>query len=909
MMGVSLFRHNQDAYEAALSMLSEIGKAAVIHPTGTGKSFIGFKLCEDHPDAAVCWLSPSDYIFRTQTENWKCAGGTDLDNITFLTYAKLMNMDESDIAEIRPAFIVLDEFHRAGAEEWSKGVERLLNAYPAVPLLGLSATAIRYLDNQRNMADELFDGNIASEMTLGEAIVRGILHPPKYVVSVFSYQHEYERYCRRVERSQSPWARDKAQQYLDALKRALDKAEGLDVIFHRHMTDRTGKYIVFCANFDHMKSMIDHVPAWFGKIDPAPHIYSVYSYDPTASRAFEEFKADGDDSHLRLLFCIDALNEGIHVDDVSGVILLRPTVSPIIYKQQIGRAMSAGKSKNAVIFDIVDNASGLSSIDSVKEEMEAAIGYFRSLDGDGIVINEEFRVYDEVRECRALFDGIEQVLSAPWEQMYEMAKAYAAENGDLLPAVTYTTPEGYHLGQWLVTQRANYIKKDPSLTPERIALLEAIGMSWKTQKERFWEETYEVARAYYGQHQTLDGLAAYSQKAYAWIVCQRQKYRSDLLTKEQIRLLNAIGMVWECEDTWQIKYEAAREYYRQHGNLDIPANYVTAEGLPLGGWYRSVKNQYRDGLLPEKRIKMLEAIGINWTPVKTRVWMRYYDAAQKYRAENGHADIPADYCTEDGLRLGAWVANQRYGRNQGKLSAEQIRLLEALGLSWQRDDTRWNVGYGYAESYYASRGHLNVPADYISLDGFELGRWLATQRTRRKQGKISEARIARLDRLEICWDPNEAVWQEGLGRLKKYLAANGHVKVPAAYTDDDGYRLGAWLSKKRTQYKKGALAPERVRVLEELGVAWDANEERWQTGYEHALLYFRANGHLRVPQGYVSPDGYELYRWLSATRSHRKAGRLDERRGRLLAELEGALLPRKSFGVGALPERAESVGM
>ena len=189
-MGVKLYLHNQDAYNAAISMLSANGKAAIIHPTGTGKSFIGFKLCEENSNVVICWLSPSEYIFRTQIENWKCAGGCELPNIVFLTYAKLMNMSEAEIVEIHPAYIILDEFHRAGADEWSKGVECLLSIYADIPILGLTATAIRYLDNQRNMADELFNGNVASEMTLGEAIVRGILNPPKYVLSVFSHQKE-----------------------------------------------------------------------------------------------------------------------------------------------------------------------------------------------------------------------------------------------------------------------------------------------------------------------------------------------------------------------------------------------------------------------------------------------------------------------------------------------------------------------------------------------------------------------------------------------------------------------------------------------------------------------------------------------------------------------------------------------
>ncbi len=186
-MAISLFPHNESAYEAAASMLDETGKAAVIHPTGTGKSFIGFKLCEDNPDKRVCWLSPSEYIFRTQMENLAAAGAEAPENISFFTYARLMLMDEAELLEICPDYIILDEFHRCGAEQWGEGVQRLLSLYPEAKLLGLSATNIRYLDNQRDMAVELFDGNIASEMTLGEAIVRGILNAPAYVLSLFAY--------------------------------------------------------------------------------------------------------------------------------------------------------------------------------------------------------------------------------------------------------------------------------------------------------------------------------------------------------------------------------------------------------------------------------------------------------------------------------------------------------------------------------------------------------------------------------------------------------------------------------------------------------------------------------------------------------------------------------------------------
>ena len=138
-----------------------------------------------------------------------------------------MLMSSEELSEIKPDYIILDEFHRCGAEMWGGGVDRFLALYPNVPMFGLSATAIRYLDNRRNMADKLFDVNIASEMTLGEAIVRGILTPPKYVQTVFSYQGDFEYLKNRVAGTRNKEKRDKAEIYLEALRRSLEKADGL----------------------------------------------------------------------------------------------------------------------------------------------------------------------------------------------------------------------------------------------------------------------------------------------------------------------------------------------------------------------------------------------------------------------------------------------------------------------------------------------------------------------------------------------------------------------------------------------------------------------------------------------------------------------------------------------------------
>lgn len=267
-MKLELFEHNQKAYEAAISMMAETGKAAIIHPTGTGKSLIAFKLAMEHPDASVYWLAPSSYIYHTQLENLQKLMKPDSsdkqiqspDNITFISYSKLMHNEEM-IEKIQPDYIILDEFHRCGAAEWGKSVRKLLDAHKTAKILGLSATNIRYLDNQRDMAEEIFDGCIASEMTLGEAMANGILSTPKYVMAMYSYGEELKKLKQRIQALESRSSVRQNMELLEQLRRALEKADGPDKIFEKHMRvegKTHGKYIVFCSSREHMDEMTEH---------------------------------------------------------------------------------------------------------------------------------------------------------------------------------------------------------------------------------------------------------------------------------------------------------------------------------------------------------------------------------------------------------------------------------------------------------------------------------------------------------------------------------------------------------------------------------------------------------------------------------------------------------------------------
>ena len=752
---IKLYSHNQKAYDLAVTMLEDTKKAAIVHPTGTGKSFIAFKLCEDHPDKKICWLSPSEYIFSTQLENlYQATKGYKPHNIVFFTYAKLMGMSKEEIQAIHPDYIVLDEYHRAGATYWQKGVEELLFTYSDVPVLGLSATNIRYLDNQRDMAQELFDGNIASQMSLGEAIVRGILNPPKYVLSMYYYQNTLEKYERRVKKTKSKVARDNAEKCLDELRRTLEKAEGLDVIFKKHMTDPHGKYIVFCSNKEHMDQMMKHTE-WFSKVDKEPHMYSVYSSDPGADKAFKDFKEDNDNNHLRLLYCIDALNEGIHVDDISGVILLRPTVSPIVYKQQIGRALSASKKTNAVIFDIVLNIENIYSIDSIKEEMQVATSYYRSLGETDQIINDKFRIIDEVRNCRELFEKLNDALTATWDMYYESAKQYYKDNGNLEVPARYITEEGYALGSWLNNQKA--IRKGTivgKLTEDQIHKLDSIGMIWDSL-DYFWEHNFKLAKEYYLTYGNLDIPTNYKSKDGKhlgnWILRQRQLYKSNSLNDEQIKKLDSIGMDWmdRVDRIWENGFLEAVNYSEEYGNLSVPKNYRTKTDFPLGIWIQRQRSLYKNNKISEDRTKRLTDIGMNWNPDN---WKSRFNLVKQYYEEHGNINISQKEVIQ-GIWLGKWIVSQKKAMQEGKLTHEQIEMLKTLPMEEVgRKDNLWWSMYEEAKKYYEEFGNLNIPINYLTSTGKKLSDWIIRQRRNYKLGKMPLEHKEKLDEIGFIWD-------------------------------------------------------------------------------------------------------------------------------------------------------------
>ena len=839
-MGIKLFPHNEAAYRNASAMLSRTGRAAVIHPTGTGKSFIAFHLIEEEPDTRFLWLSPSEYIFRTQLESLLSQDPAyPVGQITFLTYARLAALSEEELSSLQPEVIILDEFHRCGAKEWGKGLKRLMDCHPQAKILGLSATAVRYLDNNRDMAEELFDQNVASEMTLGEAIVRGILRAPVYISAIYDYGAELKKYESRIRSMRGRGLEEANRRYLEALRRTLERSEGLDRIFERYLPDKNGKYIVFCANVQHLKQMQQSAKKWFRRIDAAPHLYTVYADSAAAAKEYTQFLSD-ESPHLKLLYCIDMLNEGVHVKGISGVILFRPTVSPIIYKQQIGRALTAGEEKTPLIIDVVNNAASLCSIDFIREEMGEAVWRLRENGESDAIVTETFEVTEQVEDCRKLFAQLEAGLSSGWEQYYQAAAAFSKAHGNSLVELPrrYVSPEGLSVGNWVETQRlVRAGKQSGTLTDTQIHRLDAIGMVWENRREALFEKKYQYAVSYYKEHgDLLVGSGYRTEDGFClggWINGLRQRYaagdRSGILDEEHRRRLEEIGMCWSASDVlWEKNYKEALTWYASHGTIaDVPVKYYTENGFALGAWLSNLRSSYRkkDGkrALTDEQIRRLDAIGMRWTNLFDEKWMEYYQAAKQYQEQHGSGSlqrIPSSYKTSEGLALGKWIAGQqealRHPEDTSRaLNEDRIRLLRKLGICREDLADSWTKNFEVLKRYQQVHHSLDLSQDTI-CEGVWVGKWLSLQKKAHEEGKLSSERSALLESIGYDWmTRSERQWQTRLEEAENYYKNNGHLQV-----GQDNRSLGRWLHRQSVRRSKGQLKPGQIRLLEQTGMVW-----------------------------------------------------------------------------------------
>lgn len=887
-MSMTLNPVNEAAFQKAVQSLETLNRAAVFHPTGTGKSCIAWKVVEAHPQTTFFWLvAGAQRLALRQAELTRYNGGTLPGNVRFCDCEKLAAATPEQwvrLGEQKPGCVVLDCYHELSAVCWAQSVQKLLRMCPQAKVLGLG------VPNGAPVcaaAQELFADCIVSHMTVAEAMAAGTMPVPSaYAALLWPQEEELATLRARIKNLCMPKGDTSLRVQYEELSWSLRQVENLTVLLPRLLSDTSGHYLVLFESAAYQEKLGAELEQLLRTVDPAVRFYAADHACFADSAAVETFLSDTAPGPKALL-CVNAPGVQQPLEGLAGVILVRQSSLMSTFKQMLCRALVAAGSRSVPVFDLVAQFEGLGNGRTLQRDCTEAMTRAGSK-------TPGFRQERPMQQTYRLYGKLRREMEARWEVLCQAAADAAAKEGTLELPRSYTIHSGVPVGKWLELQRQVQAGQRPGrLTVEQAAKLEKLGIRWNHRLEAAWEKGFASAQKYRTEHGDLLVPVRYRDKndfaLGEWIVYNRQRYLGGNLTQNRIERLEAIGMVWSTSnDLWEQNYAAATQYYLEHGDLEVPIKYETPSGFGLGVWLGAQRAAHKAGELPQEQVARLDALGMDWTNRNDRKWMSLYDVAAAYYHEHGNLNVPSEYVTPDGVLLGKWVARQRYAylnpdRSSARVTPERKALLDKLGMVWEKYDP-WQERYDLALAYKTEHGDLEIPSVYKTEDGVWLGSWVSRQRQALNSGSsaLSSERRKLLRTLfkgeRRPSDPaadhgtvREANWERNFRSAARYARKYKHLLVPASYVDSDGVRLGVWISNLRAARKNRPdsyqVTLAHIKKLNSIGMVWDARDAKWGTAYQQAKAYYKAHGNLHAAANYKSDEtGFCLGDWLRRMR-------------------------------------------
>ena len=887
-MSMTLNPVNEAAFQKAVQSLETLNRAAVFHPTGTGKSCIAWKVVEAHPQTTFFWLvAGAQRLALRQAELTRYNGGTLPGNVRFCDCEKLAAATPEQwvrLGEQKPGCIVLDCYHELSAVCWAQSVQKLLRMCPQAKVLGLG------VPNGAPVcaaAQELFADCIVSHMTVAEAMAAGTMPVPSaYAALLWPQEEELATLRARIKNLCMPKGDTSLRVQYEELSWSLRQVENLTVLLPRLLSDTSGHYLVLFESAAYQEKLGTELEQLLRTVDSAVRFYAADHACFADSAAVETFLSDTAPGP-KVLLCVNAPGVQQPLEGLAGVILVRQSSLMSTFKQMLCRALVAAGSRSVPVFDLVAQFEGLGNGRTLQRDCTEAMTRAGSK-------TPGFRQERPMQQTYRLYGKLRREMEARWEVLCQAAADAAAKEGTLELPRSYTIHSGVPVGKWLELQRQVQAGQRPGrLTAEQAAKLEKLGIRWNHRLEAAWEKGFASAQKYRTEHGDLLVPVRYRDKndfaLGEWIVYNRQRYLGGNLTQNRIERLEAIGMVWSTSnDLWEQNYAAATQYYLEHGDLEVPIKYETPSGFGLGVWLGAQRAAHKAGELPQEQVERLDALGMDWTNRDDRKWMSLYDVAAAYYHEHGNLNVPSEYVTPDGVLLGKWVARQRYAylnpdRSSARVTPERKALLDKLGMVWEKYDP-WQERYDLALAYKTEHGDLEIPTVYKTEDGVWLGSWVSRQRQALNSGSsaLSSERRKLLRTLfkgeRRPSDPaadhgtvREANWERNFRSAARYARKYKHLLVPASYVDSDGVRLGVWVSNLRAARKNRPdsyqVTPAHIKKLNSIGMVWDARDAKWGTAYQQAKAYYKAHGNLHAAANYKSDEtGFCLGDWLRRMR-------------------------------------------
>lgn len=887
-MSMTLNPVNEAAFQKAVQSLETLNRAAVFHPTGTGKSCIAWKVVEAHPQTTFFWLvAGAQRLALRQAELTRYNGGTLPGNVRFCDCEKLAAATPEQwvrLGEQKPGCVVLDCYHELSAVCWAQSVQKLLRMCPQAKVLGLG------VPNGAPVcaaAQELFADCIVSHMTVAEAMAAGTMPVPSaYAALLWPQEEELATLRARIKNLCMPKGDTSLRVQYEELSWSLRQVENLTVLLPRLLSDTSGHYLVLFESAAYQEKLGAELEQLLRTVDPAVRFYAADHACFADSAAVETFLSDTAPGP-KVLLCVNAPGVQQPLEGLAGVILVRQSSLMSTFKQMLCRALVAAGSRSVPVFDLVAQFEGLGNGRTLQRDCTEAMTRAGSK-------TPGFRQERPMQQTYRLYGKLRREMEARWEVLCQAAADAAVKEGTLELPRSYTIHSGVPVGKWLELQRQVQAGQRPGrLTAEQAAKLEKLGIRWNHRLEAAWEKGFASAQKYRTEHGDLLVPVRYRDKndfaLGEWIVYNRQRYLGGNLTQNRIERLEAIGMVWSTSnDLWEQNYAAATQYYLEHGDLEVPIKYETPSGFGLGVWLGAQRAAHKAGELPQEQVERLDALGMDWTNRNDRKWMSLYDVAAAYYHEHGNLNVPSEYVTPDGVLLGKWVARQRYAylnpdRSSARVTPERKALLDKLGMVWEKYDP-WQERYDLALAYKTEHGDLEIPSVYKTADGVWLGSWVNRQRQALNSGSsaLSSERRKLLRTLfkgeRRPSDPaadhgtvREANWERNFRSAARYARKYKHLLVPASYVDSDGVRLGVWISNLRAARKNRPdsyqVTPAHIKKLNSIGMVWDARDAKWGTAYQQAKAYYKAHGNLHAAANYKSDEtGFCLGDWLRRMR-------------------------------------------
>lgn len=394
---IELMEHNKETYKRLCDVLEDNNKCALVQATGTGKSYIAGKYIEEHANTALI-LVPANAIADAWNNLLKGIGQV-VDIVTYQTFAKEpQNYLDYDL-------VVADEMHHLGSEVWGKKFVETYLQSENHKIIGLTATEIRYLDNSRDMAEEIFDNIRVDGCDLPTAINTGVLPTFKYVSALYCDESDFDEWQEKARKIKDIKTQAELKGRLDA---CIKNMVSVKQAVNENLTDDYKKIIVFLNNVQTKETAL----GMFKDVFPTANFYDVdYSMKRTYNNSqIEKFKAD---KNRAVLFTVDILNEGIHIKGTDCIIMFRKTVSPQIYLQQLGRGLASRTDKMPIIFDFVSNVNSIAgkhNSDSDSEESNIIHKWNKGISKERQIIikNYVLEIQDVISKIRS------QTKSKPW---------------------------------------------------------------------------------------------------------------------------------------------------------------------------------------------------------------------------------------------------------------------------------------------------------------------------------------------------------------------------------------------------------------------------------------------------------------------------------------------------------------